>query len=187
MPLFLPPQAVGPQSFQMGFSGASSVTVANTTTESSLLSGSATGSRTIPAGWLQPGRTIRIILNGVYTQPLVAGTMTVRVKIGGVTIASGTTGSLLSLATAAGFRLSSTFTAPSSGTAVALLAGGTFDYQASSFTRQFLDVPGSGATIDTTKANDIDITVQMSNAASTASVKVNTATIEFLRTDAVSM
>lgn len=185
MPLFLPP-AAAMQSFQMGFSAAGAVTVANTAAESPLLSGAATGSKTIPAGWLQPGRTIRLIVNGVYTQPLVAGTMTVRIKIGGVTIASGTTGSLLSLATAAGFRLSSTFTAPSSGTAVGLLAGGTFDYQASAFTRQFLDVPSSGATVDTTKANDIEVTVQMS-LASGASVKVNTATIEFLRTDAVAV
>jgi hypothetical protein len=110
--------------------------------------------------------------------------MTVRVKIGGVTIAQGTTGSLLSLAAAAGFRLSSTFTAPSTGTAVALQAGGTLDYQATAFTRQFLDVPSSGATIDTTKANDVDVTVQMS-LGSGASVKVNTATIEFLRADPV--
>lgn len=184
MPLFNPPTPSNPQSFQMGFSGASAVTVANTTAETSLFTGTAAGSKTIPAGWLQMGRTIRVLVNGIYTQPLIAGTMTVRVKIGGVTIAQGTTGSLLSLAAAAGFRLASTFTAPTQGTAVVLQAGGTLDYQATGVTRQFLDVPGSGAAIDTTKANDIDVTVQMS-LGSGASVKVNTATIEFLRADAV--
>jgi hypothetical protein len=184
MPLFNPIAAFN-QSFTLGFSGAGTQLVSNTTAEASILPPSATGSRTIPANWLMQGRTIRIILNGVYTQPLVAGTMTIRVKVGGTTIASGTTGSLLSLATAAGFRLSTTFTAPSAGTAVALLAGGTMDYQASAFTRQFLDVPSSGATIDTTKTNDIDVSIQMS-VGSGASVKTNTATVEFLSAQTVS-
>lgn len=186
MPVFNP-VATFNQSFTLGFSGASTATVANSAAETSIMPATAAGTRTIPANWLTLGRTVRVIINGVYTQPAIAGTMTVRVKVGGTVVASGTTGSLLALAGAAGFRLSSTFTVPAGGTSVALLVGGTFDYQASAFTRQFLDVPSTGNVIDTTIDNTLDVTVQMSTANGTASVKTNTVTVEFLRADSLVM
>lgn len=186
MPLFVPPvvQAIQ-QSFQMGLSGASAQPIGpGVTTEQSILPTTIAGSRSVPANWLKPGRTIRIILNGTYAQPTIAGTITVRVKLGGVTVATGVASSLLSLATKSGFRLSCTIAAPSAGAAIPLLAAGTFDYQAAAFTRQFLDVASTQPVVDGTKALDIDVTAQMS--VTGQSLQTLTATVEFLSAQTLS-
>lgn len=86
----LPPPAATPESLL--FSQTSTVTVANTLTETSLV-GTGTGSVTLPANLLIPGRNLRIWVWGFHSST-ANPTITIRVKIGGVTIgtASGSSG-----------------------------------------------------------------------------------------------
>lgn len=70
----------GPTAIQ--FSQTASVTVVNSTTET-VLNGAGQGSVTIEAGTLVAGKTIRISAGGTYTR--TSGTITIRIRLGGVT------------------------------------------------------------------------------------------------------
>lgn len=62
------------------------VSVANTVTETTIL-GSGVGSKTIPANYFIPGRNIRGILRGTFSDDTITpGTVRVRVKLGSTTI-----------------------------------------------------------------------------------------------------
>ena len=65
----------------------SPVTVANTVTETPILTGAVSeGSLTIPAGYLKPATMIRITLRGILATAAVAPTINIKVLFGGVQV-----------------------------------------------------------------------------------------------------
>lgn len=75
------------------FFSTTTKTVSSTTETSIIPAG--VGDLIVPGGWFQPGYNLRIIARGTVTTALVAGTATMRVKFGGVTVATAVTTSLL--------------------------------------------------------------------------------------------
>jgi hypothetical protein len=168
--------------FLAAWSSLTDIVVGNTATEASIMgSASVVGSRMVPANWLQPGRTIRIILNGLYNAPTLPGTLTINVKIGGVTVATGTATSILSLAGNKGCQISTTFTCRQAGSSGTIAAAGTFQYGIAGQARQFVDIsPVADATVDTTQPQQLDVTAKWSTADSAQILTIRTGTVEFL-------
>lgn len=69
------------------FAATATATVANTTTEGTLI-GAGVGSLTLPANFLVPGRSLRLLARGLISTAAVPGTLTLAGKLGATTLAS---------------------------------------------------------------------------------------------------
>lgn len=76
-----------PNADSLIFSQTANRTITNTAAETSLL-GAGVGSNLIKANSLTVGKRIRIHGEGIYSTPLVGSSLTIRVKLGGVVVAS---------------------------------------------------------------------------------------------------
>lgn len=162
------------------FQGTTTPTVTGTTESSIMPSGM--GSRTIPANRLRAGSSVRLIMRGVMNSPLVGGTMTVRVKLNGTVISSGTSVSILGSLNRAGWSLGQTFTVRSDGATGTAVVAGDFQYPTGALTtRAKTDLysdPAVPFTFNTTIDNTIDVTIQYSLASH--QVWTSTCTLEVL-------
>lgn len=141
------------------FSQTNSVTVTNTTTETSLF-GTGGGIKTLPIGFFNVGRTIRIKLLGFRSRS--SGNETYRIYIGGVAVF--TTGAiLLGAGSNDGIDLECAITLRSTGvTGTAIGAGRIINWSNGNLT-PFVTIT-TPFTINTTISNTIDVTVQWGTA-----------------------
>lgn len=155
-------------------------TVTNTTAETSALAAVCSGSRIIPANRLVRGTTITIRGGGVYTTPLLApGTLTIRVKLGGAVIATTNVTQLLGGMTAAAYDLSCTLMCRAPGASGLMAPIGGLNFATGAGGRVYSDLLNSGADvqIDTTAANELDVTVQWATASTTRSITMRGAVV----------
>jgi hypothetical protein len=168
------------RSFASSFQGTSTPTITGTSESSIIPAG--TGSPTIPANRLRAGCSVRLLMRGVMSAPLVAGTMTVRVKLNGTVISSGTSAQVLGSMTKAGWNLNQTMTIRSDGPNGTAVVAGDVTYPAGLITSQsktdLLSDPAAPFSIDTTVDNTLNVTIQFSLASH--QVWTSTCTIEIL-------
>jgi hypothetical protein len=145
------------------FSQTANTTVANTTTETTII-GTGVGSLTItPSEWVA-GKTYRVKLHGVLgTDASNNGTSNFRVKLGSVTIC--TSGGIFHTAgtTSRYFEIEVEFTCRTTGASGTVIAQG--EYRDKNADIASLDNGGSTATIDMTTNQTLDLTLQWSQAA----------------------
>lgn len=162
------------------FIGTADKTITNTTTETSAIP-TGTGNLTLVANYLTAGKTIRIKGHGTYTTPAVTGgTVTVKVKLGSITLASVSTSALLVGASGAAFHFEAVIICRSVGASGSVVCGGAVDYEIASAGRLFdnLDNDGTATTIDTTASQVLDVTVTWDTASASKVVKTTTALVE---------
>lgn len=163
----------------MMLGGNNGTTAATATTETSLFP-SLAGTKTVPAGWFQPGYACRINLRGTVTTTLIPGTVTIRIKLNGTTIATTTMGSLLGSLSAQFFQVICNLQALTVGTNGTLAIGGAVTYPTGLAGLQAGNsvLNATGVPFDTTVAQTIDVTCQ--HTVTGNSVQTTIATIELI-------
>lgn len=163
--------------------GIADKTVANTTTQTSVIPTTGVGNLTFPVNTFEVGKSYRIRGGGIYSTGIVPGTLTVRVKIGSITIASVAITNVISLATGSVWEFECVITFRTIGASGTVMCVGSASYEITSLSRGFaaLNNAGSTSTVDTTVTNLIDITVQWSSTSlGLNSITTNLAIIEDL-------
>lgn len=172
--------------YQNVYTATSDVTVQNTTTESTLFSGqmnSVDGGLTIPANSLWPGRTYQATIRGIYsTFAILPGDLTIRVKIGGTTVATGVaTSALLGSVTNRGFLISFTMTARTLGTTGTVQVAGDVALNSAANSRLFYEInAATAATVNTTVDQPINVTAQWAAANANNKIIAQTAAVSRL-------
>jgi len=170
----------GVAQYQSGFVYVSKAlaTIANTTTETTLLTATATGTKTLPANFFTVGKKIKIKTMGFISTSGNPNT-TMRIKTGATTLITSTITMSPNLSNA--FVQSEIdiicLTTGSSGTVI--LSGVSHVITGSAVTCRPLVVT-SAATIDTTGALAIDQTYEWGTASAGNTVTITTATIEVI-------
>lgn len=159
------------QSFSTAlFVATASKTVGNTGTETSAVP-TGVGTVTLPANFLVAGKVIRISGGGVFSTLITPGTLTVKVKLGSVVVASVAITNLLASAANNAFQFAGTMVCRTAGVSGTVMADGQADYDSGTLVRGFAALNNAGATstVDTTGALLVDVTVTWgtSNAANT--------------------
>ncbi len=151
----------------------SAVTVANTLTETSLL----TSAYSLPANYLTVDKNIRIVAYGFKSKGAGA-TITFRIKVGSVIV--GTTGAInIANTTNTGFQLIIDINIRTAGaTGTAFTQGNIFNSTGGVGLQLFPITNTATSTIDTTVINNLDFTVEWSAASATNTVTLTNATIE---------
>ena len=124
---------------------------------------------------LSVGKEIEIRSNGVYWTPLLGADVTVRVKLGGTTIASRVTTALINDASRKPFRLALDLTVQSVGESGQIRFGGEIGYSTLGG-RVFdeFDESADLATVNTSTETSLDVTVEWDSASASRSIQVNT-------------
>lgn len=155
--------------FNLGskFSMSASATVANTTDETTLI-GAGSGSITIPANTLLIGMVIRVSVAGVYSAIAVPGTLQFRVRMGGI---GGTvvldSGAQTPTANAANrlFEISGMIQVRTIGGSGTVFSQGKAIVASAAGTAVIWDMETTAAvTIDTTVANDLQVSADWQTA-----------------------
>ena len=161
------------------FSQTSSVTVSNTTTETSLL-GTGLGSATLPANFAAVGRSIRVRSYG-YISNTATPSATLRIKVGSVTILT-STGSLPSGLSNALVEFDFTFRFETIGATGTIIGQGSTKITSGAFVSSVGRplVMTADATIDTTIANALDVTYEWGTASASNTISMTNAIIEVI-------
>lgn len=166
------------------FRQTSDVTVANTTTSTSIV-GSGSGSMTIPANSLSVGVAIRLSGFGVYSSAtLLPGNLTITLSTAGITFTTSTLTGILVGASNAGFDYSLTMVIRSLGSSGTASVAGAFNYIAALTGAKLagdLNNSGNPIAIDTTVDNLIDIKATWSTASASNTLKSTICVLEILR------
>lgn len=166
------------------FRQTSDVTVANTTSATSIV-GSGAGSMTIPANTLAVGVAIRLSGAGVYSSALVLpGNLTITLSTAGIAFTTSTLTGLLLGASNAGFDYSLTMVIRSLGSSGSASVAGTFNYVAALTGAKLagdLNNSGNPIAIDTTVDNLIDVKATWSTASTSNTLKSTICMLEILR------
>lgn len=161
------------------FTQTADATVANTTTETSIL-GTGSGTKTVAAGAINTvGRTLRIQVRGMISVNVGSPTLTVRFKIQGVTISTGVIA--VNAASSNAFSIDELVTTRSTGASGTVASNGEFSYQDTLNGSPSVGLlqPGTSTT-DLTTSKTLDITVQWSAANALNTITSQVATIEIL-------
>ncbi len=166
------------------FTQTADKSVTNTVTETSIV-GSGVGTLTLPANFFVAGKTIRIMMSGVYSTVAVTGdTVTIKVKYGSTVIASSATTSLLAGATNLYWWAEALITCRTTGASGTVQISGGTRYQISATTHAIaedeLNNSVGTTTIDTTASALLDITVTHSAANASNTVKSLVGSFEIL-------
>ena len=161
------------------FNQNSSVTVANTATETSLL-GTGLGSATLPANFATVGRSIRVRSYG-YISNTATPSAALRIKVGSVTILT-STGTLPSGLSNALVEFDFTFRFATIGATGTIIGQGSTKITSGAFVSSVGRplVMTAPATIDTTIANTLDVTYQWGTASGSNTITMTNATIEVI-------
>ena len=158
------------------FTQTASVTVANTTTQTTLLDGGV-GSVTLPVNFFYPGRTLRITLYG-YHSTVANPNITMRVKFGSTTIL--TTGAVASgNSTNTAIKLEGFVTCRTDGATGTVIGQGTYT-EAGGGANIFDMTNTATTTIDTTASQTVDITVQWGTASASNTITSTNVILEYL-------
>lgn len=161
------------------FTQTADATVANTTTETSIL-GTGSGSKTVAAGAINTvGRTLRIQVRGMISVNVGSPTLTVRFKIQGVPISTGVIA--VNAASSNAFSIDELVTTRSTGVSGTVASNGEFSYQDTLNGSPSVGLlqPGT-STVDLASSRTLDITVQWSAANALNTITSQIATIEIL-------
>lgn len=154
------------------FTQTNTVTVGNTTTETSLL-GTGVGTKTLPANFLIAGKSVRVKISGIFSTTASPGNLTFTAKLGATTIGTATITNLLANTTDGAFDGTIEFTCRTTGGSGTIMTNGKVSYDIGTFVQGAAALNNTGATttIDTTTSKAIDITVtwQTANASNTIS------------------
>jgi len=164
------------------FTQTADKTVANTTTETTLI-GTGVGTLTLPANSLIAGRTVRIKMSGIYsTVAVTGGTVTVKVKYGSTVIATIATTALLTGATNDYWEGEVVLTCRTTGATGTVMTSGRVGYQITGNAVIWDELNNAGATttIDTTAATALDVTVTWSAANASNTVTSLVGSLEVL-------
>lgn len=155
----------------------SSTTVANTTTETTLMTGP-----TLPANFFVAGKTVHISAYGVYdTKADPCGTLDMKVKLGSTVILD--TGAI---AVSAGMRyrgwiLEGYITCRTVGSSGTVMAQGTFTLAISTANGTYTDMENTAAiTIDTTASQALTVTAQWQTANASNTITNSVGIVEVL-------
>jgi len=142
----------------------SSVTVSNTTTETSLL-GSGRGKTTLPAQYLRVARRLRLQAWGTLSTAASPGTLTIRFKFGTVVVAATSAFTPTAGLANAGWSLNVDVICRSNGSTGTVMAQGRFDWEG---TLNQLNVASmvntTTATINSSTSYALDVTAQWGTA-----------------------
>lgn len=161
------------------FVGTSTVTVANTVTETALTDGGI-GSLTLPANFLTVGKSIRICGAGYHSNNN-GDTLRIRIKLGSTTLLdTGAQGTVAS--TNDGFQIRAEITCRSTGASGSVMAQGEYkEYSGTPSAHDtFQLVNTSTTTINTTTSQAISITAQWGTASSGNTISMAVFTVECL-------
>jgi hypothetical protein len=156
---------------------ADSTTTANTLTT---LFGTGVGTLTLPANFLIVGRTIMIRLGGyISTADGGAGTKTLTLTLGGVTVASGTSGATFTTVGNAGWEAVATITCRTVGAGGTVIGGGNWSTQIATANPNAVYAVATGtAAANTTGTLAIDY--KLNNGNGTGAVRTTYALVEVL-------
>lgn len=148
------------------FTSTAIQTVAATVTETTII-GSGSGSLTIPANYLTAGKILRFSVRGLYSTPtLNVGSILIKIKLGGTTLASGTANALISTSTNLGFAGEALITCQTIGSGGTVIIMGELDYATGNNLAPLVLAINNGtstSTINTITTNTFDCTVTWSN------------------------
>lgn len=163
------------------FTATATATIANTTTETTVF-GSGVGTLTLPANFFTAGKTIRIMIGGVFSTLVTPGNLTVKVKLGSTTIATVTISNLLASASNNAFQVQGDITCRSTGGSGTVMVNGNINYDTGTLVRGVAPLNNAGATttIDTTASQALSVTVQWATASASNTISATTATVEVL-------
>lgn len=151
------------------FAATATTTVTNTVTPTSLIP-TGTGSLTRPANYFGAGRTVQISLGGYCSMPALSA-ITIIVKIGSTTIASGTsTSGLFGNFTNQGYRLGIILNVLTSGVTGQVAATGTITINNVTLN---IFTGTSTPTINTTISNTLDVTITWDSATTSRTITTN--------------
>lgn len=164
------------------FTQTSDQTIANTTTETTLI-GSGVGTVTLPANFWVAGKTVRIKAYGKYsTDPMLSGNETVKVKIGSTTISTNSGISFGLMETDSYWEAEVIITCRTTGVSGTVYSQGLFSYQVTGSTRLTSDPLKNSATdtIDTTASAALNLTFQWPTADAGDTITTTNLTVEVL-------
>ena len=160
------------------WSQITSVVVANSTTETSLLTGTGVGTKVVDTAQMQPGRAIICTISGFYSSTGVTPTLTIRIKLNGVTVSTATASALLNTTANAGFNGYCRLVIRTTGTTGTIQCGGYASFTGLTGPQRADFINTTANTIDTTAPMTPDVSVQWSGINVANSVTVNIATID---------
>lgn len=164
------------------FTQTADKTVTNTLDETSIV-GTGVGTLTLPANFFVAGKTIRIMMSGVYSTVAVTGdTVTIKVKHGSTVLASKATTGLVTGATNLFWESELLVTCRSTGAAGTVQVSGGVRYQIASavIVGDELNNSAGTSTLDTTVSALFDVTVTHSAANASNTVKSLVSAFEVL-------
>ena len=174
-------RTAGATSFSSGvlYVGTSTVTVANSTTETSML-GTGVGSATLPANFAVVGRTIRVRSHG-FISDTATPSSTIKIKLGAVTLIT-STGSLPSGLSNAEVTFEFVFTFRSIGATGTVIGQGVSRITSGAFVSSAARalVMTAPVTIDTTIANAMDVTYKWGTASASNTISMTNPIIEVI-------
>jgi hypothetical protein len=172
------------------FNATSSVTITNTTTETSCISSSLVGSRTLLASTgtsaqLVLGKKFRFTANGTIATHSSAGDLTARLKLGSLVIASISGFNLHNNISAPNnFYIESSFTIRTQGASGTVIGGGFLQTDHEHLISNAQTIVGlnnlGSVTLDTTSDKVFDFTFQFGTASANNVITINEATLEYL-------
>lgn len=163
------------------FASTATATVANTTTEGSLIGGGV-GVQTLPANTLTVGKSVRLQARGLLSTAAVPGNLTIAFKLGSTTVvttgAFAVTGALTDLL----WELDVLLTCRTVGGTGTVFAQGMFRYLTAALGNlQGSELVATGTTtIDTTASQLVDSTADWATADASNSIRGTNCTIELL-------
>lgn len=165
------------------FTATASATVSNSVAETTIL-GSGVGSLTLAANALIAGKTIRLVVGGVYSTPAAASpSLIFKIKLGSTVVATFTTTTLHSGATNERFCVEVLITCRTTGASGTVMVDGEVSYQTVTAGVMGIDpLNNAGATtvVDTTTSQAIGVTVQWDSATSSRSITGTVVIVESL-------
>ena len=174
-------RTAGATAFNSGilYVGTSTVTVENSTTETSML-GTGVGSATLPADFAVVGRTIRVRSHG-FISDTDTPSSTLKIKLGSVTLIT-STGTLPSGLSNAEVTFEFVFTFRSIGATGTVIGQGISRITSGAFVSSAARalVMTAPATIDTTIANAMDVTYQWGTASTSNTISMTNTIIEVI-------
>ena len=174
-------RTAGATAFNSGilYVGTATVTVANSTTETSLL-GTGVGSATLPANFAVVGRTIRVRSHG-FISDTATPSSTIKIKLGAMTLVT-STGTLPSGLSNAEVTFEFVFTFRSIGSSGTVIGQGISRITSGAFVSSASRalVMTAPATIDTTVANAMDVTYQWGTASASNTISMTNPIIEVI-------
>ena len=148
------------------FTTTASGVASNNASEITLIRG-IIGTTSLVANTLSEGRSIRLSAFGYFNTPLVADNLTMRVKLGGVTVLTTDAQAPATSASSLGWKLDTIITCLTTGGAGTVIGQGDSEFHSSLVAKSFWQMVNSApVVINTTGNNVLEITAQWAGASS---------------------